>query len=201
MSAVTAGKLPGPARLADLLALSEEELRRHELIGGELVERGAATGRHGRAQGRAFHLLNPFDRRAGGPPDRPGGWIFATEADVYFDEWNTLRPDVAGWRRETLAELPEEFPVRTLPAWVCEVLSTNKRNDLIRKKRVYHQYRVPHYWILDPAAETMLVYRWSADGYVEVLAAERGDRVRAEPFEAIELAVGVLFGDDEDAAP
>jgi hypothetical protein len=30
-------------------------------------------------------------------------------------------------------------------------------------------------------------------------AAERAERVRAEPFDAIELQVGVLFGDDEDA--
>ena len=43
----------------------------------------------------------------------------------------------------------------------------------------------------------MLVYRWAADGYVEILVAERGEVVRAEPFEAIPLTVGVLFGDDE----
>ena len=36
------------------------------------------------------------------------------------------------------------------------------------------------------------------DGYVEVLIAERGETVRAEPFDAIELRVGVLFGDDDD---
>lgn len=27
---------------------------------------------------------------------------------------------------------------------------------------------------------------------------ERGERVRAEPFDAVELQVGVLFGDDEE---
>jgi hypothetical protein len=31
-----------------------------------------------------------------------------------------------------------------------------------------------------------------------VLVAERGELVRAEPFEAIALRVGVLFGDDDD---
>ncbi len=200
MSAVTVTRRPGTATLADLLALPEEDRRRHELIGGELVERGAATGRHGGAQGRTFRVLGPFDRRGGGPPDSPGGWIFATEADIYFDDANTLRPDVAGWRRERLPALPDEFPIRVLPDWTCEVLSTNKRNDLVRKKRVYHQHQVPHYWILDPATDTMLVYRWSLEGYIEVLAAERADRVRAEPFAALELAVGVLFGDD-DAPP
>jgi Uma2 family endonuclease len=83
------------------------------------------------------------------------------------------------------------------PDWVCEILSTNKSNDVIRKKRVYHRHQVPHYWIIDPAKETLAVYRWTADGYVEILAAERGETVRAEPFDAIPLQVGVLFGDDE----
>ena len=39
------------------------------------------------------------------------------------------------------------------------------------------------------------------DGYIEVLAAERGERVRAEPFDAIPLHVGVLFGDEDDESP
>jgi hypothetical protein len=42
------------------------------------------------------------------------------------------------------------------------------------------------------------VQRWHSDGYLEVLVAERAQRVRAEPFDAIELDVGILFGDDEE---
>ena len=187
-----------PATLDDLARLDEDRRRRYELIGGELVERGAATGRHGGAQGRTFHLLSPYDRRPGGPPHRPGGWIFALETDIVFDDENTLRPDLAGWRREHLAALPGEFPVRVVPDWCCEILSTNRRNDVIRKKRVYHRHRVAHYWIRDPDEETLLVYRWAGEGYLEVLAAQRGERVRGEPFDAVELTVGVLFGDDEE---
>lgn len=197
MSTVTAPKAPGHATLADFLALDEEVRRRYELIGGEILERGAPTGRHGGAQIKVGEALGPFHRRAGGPPERPGGWHFAVEADIYFDPENTLRPDVAGWRRERLAELSQEFPIRTLPDWICEILSTNQRNDLIRKKRIYHIHRVPHYWIIDPAAEALHVHRWQDEGYLEVLSAERGERVRAEPFDAIELSVGTFFGDDE----
>lgn len=65
------------------------------------------------------------------------------------------------------------------------------------KKRLYHRHRVAHYWIVDPIAETLLVYRWSPEGYLEIVAAGRGEHVRAEPFTALDLAVGVLFGDDE----
>ena len=57
---------------------------------------------------------------------------------------------------------------------------------------------VPHYWLVDPRDQTLAVYRWQKDGYLQTLAAVRGDRVRAEPFTAIELPVGVLFGDDDE---
>jgi Uma2 family endonuclease len=183
------------ATLADLLAIPEEE-RNHEIIDGELVPKEATTGRHGGAQGRIFRELGPYDRRPGGR--WPGGWWFATEAEILLADTRIFKPDVAGWRRERLAALPAEVPVVVRPDWVCEILSTNRRNDLVRKKRGYHQHQVGHYWIVDPVDETLAVHRWHPDGYVEVLIADRGERVRAEPFDALELSVGVLFGDDSD---
>ena len=50
--------------------------------------------------------------------------------------------------------MPHGSPMRLFPDWVCEILSTNKRNDLVRKKRVYHRHELPHYWILDPLEQT-----------------------------------------------
>ncbi len=192
--------MPDPAKLhkatlADLMAIPEED-RWHEVIDGVLVEKDAASGRHGGAQGRLFRQLGPYDRRPGGR--WPGGWWFATEVEVLFEESEVFRPDIAGWRRERLAELPTSVPIAVRPDWVCEILSKNKRNDLIKKKRVYHRHQVVHYWIVDPLEETLAVYRWHDDGYVEVLIAYRDERVRAEPFDEIDLRVGTLFGDDED---
>jgi Uma2 family endonuclease len=183
------------ATIADLLAIPEAH-RRHEIIDGVLVEKEAASGRHGGAQFRLSRRLGPYDRRPGGR--WPGGWWFATEVEIQLAEAQVFRPDIAGWRRERLAALPAEVPVVVRPDWVCEVLSTNKRNDLIKKKRAYHLHQVGHYWLVDPVDETLAVYRWHPDGYVEVVIADRDERVRAEPFDAIEFRVGVLFGDDDD---
>jgi Uma2 family endonuclease len=183
------------ATLADLLAIPEG-LRRHEIIDGVLLEKEAATGRHGGAQGRLFRRLGPYDRKPGGRS--PGGWWFATEVEVLLAEQQIYRPDIGGWRRERLDILPTTWPVTVRPDWVCEVLSTNRRRDLIQKKRGYHRTGVPHYWVVDPEEEMVSVYRWHADGYIEVLGATREERVRAEPFEAIEFRVGMLFGDDDD---
>jgi Uma2 family endonuclease len=187
-------KLP-MATVADLLAIPEEH-RRHEIIDGVLVEKEAASGRHGRAQVRVARRLGPYDRRAGGR--WPGGWWFATEVEIQLSQTQVFRPDVLGWRRERMPEMPVEVPIVITPDWICEILSSNRRNDIVTKKRAYHEHRVGHFWLLDPSDETLTVYRWHTDGYVELLVAERHETVRAEPFEAIELRVAVLFGDDDD---
>ncbi|MEO7329364.1 MAG: Uma2 family endonuclease [Minicystis sp.] len=192
----TAKKISAPPMtLEEFFSIPEDE-RRHELIDGELIEKGAATGQHGGTQlDLGYVLRGSFGRRSGGR--FPGGWWFASEVEILFPRGQILRPDVAGWRRERMPERPSGTPVTALPDWVCEILSTNRSNDLIRKKRIYHQAELQHYWIIDPVEETLTVHRWGPDGYIEVLAAQRGERVRAEPFEALELSVGVLFGEDE----
>jgi Uma2 family endonuclease len=89
------------------------------------------------------------------------------------------------------------MPVRARPDWVCEVVSPkNASNDTVRKLRLYQQVSLPHYWLADPRDATLTVMRWTEAGYTTVLAAQRGERVRAEPFDAIEIDVGTLFGDD-----
>lgn len=197
-SAAARSVLPG-ATLDDLLALPEEE--RGEIVDGVLLSKEAASGKHGEAQGRMFQRLGPFNRRPGGPPERPGGWRFATDVLVDFGAQQKRRPDVAGWRRERLAEMPHVVPITIIPDWICEVLSSNRADDLVKKMRLYHQAQVPHYWIIDPEVETLSVYRWVEGGYLHVLGATRNERVRAEPFAAIELSVSAFFGDDDDEAP
>jgi Uma2 family endonuclease len=186
---------PGEATLAALLALPDQG-RGYEVIDGDLVEK-ETSAEHGVAQSRIGRLLGPFDRRPGGR--LPGGWWFATEVLIDFGPKRPLRPDVVGWRRERMPERPTGTVVTVRPDWICEIVSqSHASDDTVRKKRIYHQHQVPHYWLLDPVRETLSVLRWSPDGFIEVLSAMRGERVRAEPFDAIELSMGVFFGDDDE---
>ena len=185
-----------PATLDDLLAIPEAE-RFHEIIDGELVRKAMPSFRHGGTQSELSGLLvGPYGRRRGGP----GGWRFVTEVEIMFSPNAILRPDISGWRRERLPEIPEEWPVSVRPDWVCEVLSpSNPENDLFKKIRIYQRAQVGHYWIIDPVAETLAVYRWTAEGFLLVMVARGEERVRAEPFDAVELSVrGLVTGEDED---
>lgn len=50
----------------------------------------------------------------------------------------------------------------------------------------------------DWVREVLTVYRNSGTAYVVALVAGAGELVRAEPFDAVELAVSVLSGHDPD---
>jgi Uma2 family endonuclease len=141
----------GHATAADLLAIPEPE-RFHEIVDGELVRKAAPSGPHGRAQSRVILKIGgPYDRRPGGRA--PGGWWIVVEVEVELEAHQVYRPDVTGWRRERLPELPDQTPISVRPDWVCEVLSkSNASNDLVRKMRGYHRAGVPHYWIVDPTS-------------------------------------------------
>ena len=76
----------------------------------------------------------------------------------------------------------------------------NHTVDTVTKLQRYHQGGIAHYWIIDQLERTLTVHRHTADGYLLALRAEAGERVRAEPFDAIELQVAVLLGEDPDDA-
>jgi Uma2 family endonuclease len=186
------------ATLDDLLRIPEEQ-RFHEVLDGELVKKAMPGGEHGLAQGRVRGSLTPFDRRPGGPT-RPGGWWIVTEVTVELAHHEVIQPDLCGWRRERMPEPPRGYPVRMRPDWVCEILTDGdaRRRDGVQKRRIYADHEVPYYWLVDAERKLLLVLRLAERGYVEVLEAHQGERVRAEPFEALELSVGILFGDDPD---
>lgn len=187
---------PGGYTIAEWLAQPEDA--RLELIDGELIEKAAPSFEHGLAQGHTTGAIaGPFNRRPGGPGG-PGGWWIGTEIDIVMDG-RGYRPDIAGWRRERLPVPPKERPVTARPDWLCEIVSeSNRATDTVKKLRRYHQAGVPHYWILDQVDRTLTVHRHTPDGYLVALRAEAHERVRAEPFDAIELHVAVLLGDDPE---
>jgi Uma2 family endonuclease len=175
----------------------QPEALRLELIAGELVQKALPDFRHAEAQfGLADQLRPEFHRRGGG--GHPGGWWIGGEVDIQLGE-DGFRPDLSGWRRDRVANMPGERPVGIRPDWVCEALSqSNASNDTILKMWHYHQAGIPHYWLLDPDTKTLAVYRDSPEGYINVLVAHAGQSVRAEPFEAVEIRVGLMFGEDRD---
>jgi Uma2 family endonuclease len=94
-----------------------------------------------------------------------------------------------------MPEIPDAPHAVLAPDWVCEVLSPSTRSlDRTKKLAVYRRERVGHVWFVDPTDRTLEVFRLSGDLYA--VAATFGpddERVRAEPFDAIELHLAALW--------
>lgn len=181
--------------IADYLARPDHE--RIELVRGTIVEKSEATAEHALAQAATAGTVRvPFQRKPGSK--WPGGWWFFTELEVQLGA-EIVRPDVCGYRRERVPEPPKGRPFALAPDWVCEILSpSNPQRDRVEKLQSYFQARVPHYWIIDPVGGSLEVFRRLDLAYALVLTALRAQRVRAEPFEAVELRVDELLGADPE---
>ena len=179
---------PRRATYADLLSVPSHLIA--ELIDGELFTQPRPAARHARAASRlGMDVGGPFDRGKGGP----GGWVILDEPELHL-HGDALVPDLAGWRRERMPELPEAAAFELAPDWVCEVLSpSTQRHDRVLKMRVYARERVGHVWLVDPAAQTLEVYAWSDKGWVRSQVGEGTETIRAAPFDAIELALAALW--------
>jgi Uma2 family endonuclease len=167
-----------------------------EIVHGEIVEKALPTMEHGDAQGKLAAFTNRyFARKPGGR--WPGGWWIGTEVDVEYEAHELFRHDLTGWRRARVPERPTGRPIRIRPDWVCEILSTNRRRDLVDKLRVLQAAGMPFYWVVDPEEKSLTVMRLEPQGYVIALAAAAGEAVRAQPFDAVELRVSAIFGDED----
>lgn len=110
---------------------------------------------------------------------------------------DTFVPDLAGWRRERLPKTPNAPALTLAPDWVCEILSpSTERLDRVRKLPAYARHGVAYAWLINPSTRTLEVYRRENGSWV--LAGTHADDaiVRAEPFEAIELDLLRLWGEE-----
>ncbi len=179
------------ATYQDVLDAPEHKVA--EIINGELrLSPRPRAGHQSVSSNLGAELMFPFGRGRGGP----GGWIFLDEPELHLGE-EIVVPDIAGWRRERLPSLDGDAPYLTLPPdWLCEILSPSTETmDRADKLPIYAAQDVGHVWLINPRQRTLEVLRLY-EGKWLTLAVHRDDQhVRAEPFEAIELDLAVLWAD------
>jgi Uma2 family endonuclease len=165
-----------------------------ELIAGVLYTHPRPAPRHARAHGRLLHRLGPpYDEGQGGP----GGWVILIEPEVHLGDArapDVLVPDLGGWRRESMPELPDVPFFELAPDWVCEIVSpSTEAVDRGAKMSAYGRHGVKHAWLVDPLERTLEAYENDHDRW-HPLGQWRADaRARVVPFEGVELDLAALW--------
>ena len=161
-----------------------------ELIGGTLHTHPRPAPRHATAGAGLVGRLGPaFGRGDNGP----GGWRILYEPELHLGG-EVLVPDLAGWRRARMPELPDTAYFTLGPDWVCEVLSPSTRKlDLVHKRPLYASAGIGHLWLVDPE-ERILEAFGHHDGKWQLIATvEDDDPVRIPPFEAVTFSLAELW--------
>ena len=159
-----------------------------EMFDGELYASPRPALPHTRAASMlGAKLISSFDH------DGQGGWVLLYEPELHFGN-DVLVPDVAGWRRSRLPSIPPDAYLTLAPDWVCEVISPSTETiDRTKKLRIYARVRVAHAWLLDPLRHTLEVLSLDSGRWAPVASHEGRGKVRAVPFDAIELDLGALW--------
>jgi Uma2 family endonuclease len=179
------------ATYQDLVDAPEQMIA--ELIDGDLYAWPRPDGPHVETLSVLGMIIgSPYDRGRGGP----GGWRIIDRPQVHLAE-QVLVPDLAGWRRERMPQIPQGHFVIT-PDWVCEVISPSSlRIDRGKKMRIYAEHGVPWMWLVDPIGRTLEVLTLDGDNWKYVATYTGEDVVRAEPFPEAEINLGSIWGPDE----
>lgn len=174
----------------DILALPENVVG--EIVAGELFVSPRPRIGHARVSSAlGGQLMGPFDHGKGGP----GGWWILDEVELHFGK-DVLVPDLAGWRHERMPKPPAPTePFATLaPDWICEVLSpSTARLDYARKLPVYGREGVSWAWFINSSTRSIEIFKRNEDQWTLLAGLVGEDKVRAEPFDAIELDMSLLW--------
>jgi hypothetical protein len=154
------------------------------------------TAEHSDARlGLAAALREHFHGPAGSPA-APGGWWILGQVELDLEDDEIVRPDLAGWRRERVPERPRGSPLQLRPDWLCHVMARSSTYEhAAQRMELVQRNGVPFYWVVDLERSILTSHRLVGQSYTLAIQVARWQLVRAEPFDAIEIRVGALFGD------
>ena len=176
---------------AEFARLPTSGSTRYEIIDDELVVTPAPGTRHQRIATDLITVLNTHVRAHG------LGEVYAAPFDVLLAEGDFLEPDLVFVRADRLHVLSDRG-VEGAPDLVVEILSpsTAARDRGVKLER-YRHYGVGEYWIVDPDARAIEVWRLAEGAEApEVIGAGQALRWTPGPGgETLELVVAELLGE------
>jgi Uma2 family endonuclease len=162
---------------------------RKQLVDGRIVVNEPKTV-HALLQMRLGAALHAWTQGA------EGRGLALMPTDVRMDDYNVYGPDLLWFREERVPADLDAYPEH-VPDLCVEVRSPSTwRYDVGTKKRVYEEGGLGELWLVDDAAETVLVYRRSGPGaptFDVALELGRGEALASPLLPGFALSIDELL--------
>ena len=123
----------------------------------------------------------------------PIGKVFCSPIGVILSNIHVVEPDLVYISKEK-KNLIKERGIFGSPDLVVEVLSKgNKKMDRITKFKLYAQFKIPHYWIVDPIEKTMELYQLEKGKYRLTAKKQGSEIVKSTLFPGQEFSLKELW--------
>jgi Uma2 family endonuclease len=175
----------------DDFLLCPDDGKRHELIDGEHYVTPAPNIRH---QQLLKRLLVRIDNWLA---QHPLGEVFCAPLDVRFSKFDVVEPDVLYVSNQRRAILEVQF-ASGAPDLVVEIGSpSTRRRDETIKRRLYEQFNVSEYWIVDPETDAIRIHRRTGERFAKPikLSRENSDVLTTPLLPGLEIPLASLFED------
>ena len=167
----------------DFLVLPNDG-RRHEILDGEHYVNPSPNTKHQMASMRLVLALGEFVYA------HNLGQIFHAPYDVVLSDHDILEPDVIFVSTARRAIITDAN-IHGAPDLVIEILSpSNHAYDERVKYHAYERFGVGEYWIVNPEAETVTIFRRAGNKFIRT---ETADAITTPLLPGFALAVNTIF--------
>lgn len=118
--------------------------------------------------------------------------IFASPIDLILSNTEVRQPDLVMVNRNKIDVITQRG-IEGTPDLVAEILSPHSiKRDKFDKLKVYAQYNIPEYWIIDPANEALEQYVFSQNEYQLFNVYGRDDTVHSEQIKCASFTMAEI---------
>jgi Uma2 family endonuclease len=161
--------------------------RRYEIHEGELSVTAAPLLKHQEISIRLSSALHVH------VTSRGLGKVLEAPTAVVLSDTTIVEPDIIYIATDRLGQISERG-IEGPPTLLVEILSpTTARIDRTTKMRLYARHGVPWYWLVDPDARTVEVYRLTDSAYTLAARVTGDEPFSAEPLPELVIAPASLW--------
>ena len=176
----------------DDFLLFPDDGKRHELIDGEHFVTASPNLKHQLIVGQLYRIIGNWLEL------HPVGRVILAPFDVIFSHFDVVEPDLLFISDERAGDVLTEQGVRGAPDLVIEVTSkSTRRRDETLKLRLYERSGVSEYWVVDPAADAVRVYRRRGERFAraQAVSADAGDTLHTPLMPGLVIPLARVFTD------